>query len=291
MAFVFSISARVRTIALASLLAALTTTQAGAQDVPWNKIRDAAALDAAQKQVARDALETAPCYGGCEGTVLDCLLSGDPFGMRMANFIARRAAAKRPLQSILDSVRNRELSAFPDTTFSVGVAGLVPSGKADAPVRVVMFADFECPFCRVAAAALRDISREMPDSVSVWFKNYPLAQDDRAIPAALAHLAAERQGKGWEMHDLLFAHAHNLSDAALDSCATLAGLDLAKYRADIQSKELLARIRAEKAEGRSYGIDKTPGILINGKLYRGIGTKVELEDRIREEFDILRAGE
>jgi protein-disulfide isomerase len=291
MALVSSISAHARTAALAAALTALVTTHARTQDIPWNQIRDAAALDAAQKKVAAQALNTAPCYGGCDGTVLDCLLSGDPFGIRMANLIARRAAVKRPLQSILDSVRNRGLSAFPDTTYSIDLRGLVPSGNADAPVRVVVFADFECPFCRVACAALRDISREMPDSVSVWFKNYPLAQDDRAIPAALAHLAAERQGKGWEMHDLLFAHVRDLSDAALDSCATLAGLDLAKYHADIRSKELIDRVHAEKAEGRSYGIDKTPGILVNGKLYRGIGTKVELEDRIREEFDILGAGE
>lgn len=280
-----------RAVSTAMLLLAVLTTAAVAQDIPWDRIPDAKGLDKSQRDVAAQALETAPCYGGCVGSVLDCLLTDDPFGIRLANFIARRAALGRPLENILDSVHYRQISAFPDTTYDVDVTGLVPSGNPNAPVRVVMFADFQCPYCKVAATALREISREIPDTVSLWFKNYPLSQDDRAIPAALAHLAAERQGKGWEMHDLLFAHAPDLSDAVLDSCATELGLDMARYHADIGSKELLERVREEKMQGISFGIHKTPGILVNGKLYHGIGTKVELRDRIDEEAGIVARGE
>ncbi len=268
-------------------LTALAAAPAGGQDIPWDRIPDASRLTAAQRNVAAEALREAPCYGGCVGTVLDCLLADDPVGARLANFIARRAAAARPLETILDSVRNRELSAFPNTTFDVDVTGLVPSGRADAPVRVVVFADFECPYCRVAMKALRDISRNDSSHVSLWYKNYPLTQDERAIPAALAYLAAVRQGKGWEMNDLLFAHADDLSDAVLEACAAQAGLDLARYRADIASPELIERVHSEKREGVSFGIHKTPGILVNGKLYRGIGTEVELRDRIDEELGML----
>ncbi len=263
-------------------------TMARAQGIPWDRIGDARALTDAQREVAAEALRTARCYGDCDGTVLECLNANDPTGVRMANFIARRAAANRGLSSILDSVRNRKLSAFPERTCDVDVSNLVPSGNRNAAVRVVIFADFECPYCKVAAPSLRKLSVEMSDSISLWFMNYPLSQNPRSTAAAIAYLAAERQGLGWEMFDELFARGGDLGDAQLDSCAAAAGVGLDQFHADLGAPELFERVQREKGIGAGCGVRATPGVLVNGKLYIGAKSGVELRDRIMEELDWVR---
>lgn len=276
-------------IAGAAAVVALWACSTCAQDIPWKKIHDAQNLTDTQKQMAAQVLRTAYCYGPCQQRVLDCLNAGDPIGTRLANFIARRVTAGRPVDVVLDEVAKRKTSAFPAVTFHPAVDSLTPLGPPDAPVRVVIYADFDCGYCRAAVTGLREIVNERPGQVSLWFKNFPLAQDARAIPAALAYLAAERQGKGWEMADAIFRHEGRLDDAALAACADAAGVDLDQYRADLVKPGLLDRVRAERAEVVSYGARSAPGILVNGKLYDGAKTKVELLDRIDEEIGLLAA--
>jgi protein-disulfide isomerase len=280
------------TVPVAGALAvvALWAFSAFAEDIPWKKIHDADNLTDTQKQMAGDVIRTAYCYGPCQGRVLDCLKSGDPIGIRLANFIARRITAGKPVNVVLDEVAKRKTSAFPDVTYHPDVDSLTPLGKPDAPVQVVIFADFDCPYCKAAVLALREIVNERPGQVSLWFRNFPLSQDVRAAPIAIAYLAAERQGKGWEMADALFHHEGTMDDAALDGAADAAGLDLDQFHKDIAMKALADRVRAEKAEGVSYGMRSAPGILVNGKRYDGIKTKVELLDRIDEEIGLLAAG-
>ena len=279
--------ARMFGVAAVAMAAILWSSSPRAADVPWDQIKDARTLDATQRAVAADVLSNAHSYGACTGTILECLRTGDATALRLANFVARRAAEGRSVNSILTSVTNRKLSAFPGKLCDIDLTALTPAGNVDAPVRVVMFGDFDCPYCKVAAIALRELANEMPAQVSLWFKNYPLAQDDRAIPAAVAFLAAERQGLGWEMYDALFAHEGELSDSALASCAAKIGVDLEQYRADLQLGELRDRINREKEEGVRCGFTKVPGILVNGKPYLGIKTKPELRDRIEEELEMI----
>lgn len=275
-------------VAAAIVSAAFFIPVARAQDIPWDRITDAQGLDATQRKVAEAVLRTAPCYGGCDGTILECLIKGDAIGIRLANFVARRAAAGEATGALLASVGHRKLSAFPPELCKVDLSGLVPSGHRDAPVRVVAYADFECPHCRVAVKALREISLEHPDLVSVWFKNYPLSQDPRSIRAALAYLAADRQGSGWEMIDQLYAQERELTPDALNACAVAVGLDMDQFHRDMASDTLLARVQAEKSEGVKCGIHSTPGIIVNGKRYLGFKEKVELLDRIEEERDLMK---
>lgn len=278
---------RIPRIAIVTAAAVLWAAASRAGNVPWEQIRDAKSFDATQRAVAADVLSNAHSYGACTGTILDCLRTGDATAIRLANFVARRAAENRSINSILTSVAKRKLSAFPDKLCDVDLTALAPAGNAEAPVRVVLYGDFDCPYCKVAAIALRELAKEMPAQVSLWFKNYPLAQDDRAIPAAMAYLAAERQGLGWEMNDTLFAHEGELSDSALASCAARIGVDVEQYHADSQLDELRDRIHQEKAEGVRCGFTKVPGILVNGKPYLGIKTKPELRDRIEEELEMV----
>jgi predicted DsbA family dithiol-disulfide isomerase len=107
------------------------------------------------------------------------------------------------------------------------------------------------------------------------------------VPAAIAFLAGARQGKFWELHDLLFEHQEDLSDNTLDECAKKVGLDMKKFAADEKDPAIIDRLRAEKTEGMKCGIKKSPGILVNGKPYYGVKTEVELRDRIEEELYLL----
>ncbi len=285
--FIMRIGIVVALFLLLTLLAA--PAGAAAREVPWASIAGGTDLGGAHKTVAEEVIRTAKSYGECKGTILECITAepADVIASRLAAFVVRRAAAGNDAEQIRESIQRRKLSAFAIRTYSPSYEGLVPSGNPGAPVKVLIYADFECPYCRVASTALRKLSLEEPDKVAFYFKNFPLKSHKRSVPAALAYLAALRQDAGWKMHDLLFDHQEDLSDEVLEKCAESAGLDLAKYRADIADKALIDRLRAEKTEGMKCGIKKSPGILINGKTYFGVKTAVELRDRIEEELYLL----
>ena len=260
-----------------------------AQGVPWQLLEGAEELGSAHREVVAEVLAEGRSYGECKGTLLECLLKSpdDEIARRLGNFVVRRAAANNSVEEILHSIQKRKLSAHAIKTYSPDYTGLIPSGSPDAPVQVIIYADFECPYCRVAATSLRELSRKQPEKVAYYFKSFPLKSHKRSVPAALAFLAAGRQGKFWEMHDILFRHQEDLSEEAFESCAAQLGLDKGQFTADRENKELIDRLRAEKTEGMKCGIKKSPGILVNGKPYYGVKTAVELLDRIEEELYLV----
>lgn len=275
---------------LVLFLSAAVATPLFAQTVPWKLLEGADGLGGGHRNVVAQVLAEGKCYGECKGTILECLVRSpdDPIARRLADFVVRRAAANNSVEEIVTSVKKRKLSAFPIKTFSPDFTGLVPSGgNADAPVQVIVYADFECPYCRVASTALRKISLELPDKVAFYFKNFPLKSHEQSVPAAVAFLAGARQGKFWELHDLLFEHQEDLSDKAFDECAKKLGLDMKRFAADRKDPAIIDRLRDEKTEGMKCGIKKSPGILVNGKPYYGVKTEVELRDRIEEELYLL----
>ena len=273
-------------VATIVFVAGMLGRSAAADDIPWKRIPDARDLTSKQRDMVAHAITTAACYGGCTGTILECLNRNDPIGIRLANFVARRAAAGADFDRLMAAVEKRRLSAFPPDTVHVDLANMIASGNPNAPVQVVIYADFDCPTCRAAATALRKESLAGAGTFALWFKNYPLSQDDRALAAARAFLAAQKQGRGWEMFDGLFAHTGDLTDDALDNIADAAGVDLAQFHTDLKSPELLERVRAQKAEAVKCGFDHVPGVLVNGKPYLGPKTPVEILDRIAEAHDL-----
>lgn len=265
-------------------------TAAGA--VPWNRIEGGGELKGVYLEVAEEVLGAAPCYGGCGKTVAACLDENpdDPFARRIAAFVARRVRADKDETQILKEIEDRRLSAFPEKKHAPDLAGLVVAGDPKAPLQVVLYADFGCPYCRVTAIALRRLAKERPKEIALYFKNYPLKAHEYAVTSAQALLAADRQGKFWEMHDALYKETGDLTRERIDGIASAIGLDLAKLHADENDKALVARLRAEKMEGLQFGVEKTPGILVNGKFYRGVRIWEELYDRLQEEKEIIALG-
>ena len=170
-----------------------------------------------------------------------------------------------------------------DTKFELRTEGQPLRGAPMAPVTIVEFSDFECPYCGAAAPMLERTLREFEGRVKLVFKNYPLDQHERAMPAARAVVAAGKQGKFWELHDLMFANQHALEDEDFERYAVQLGLDLPRFQADMASPDTQARIDADKAEGRRAHVEGTPTLYVNGRRFTEPPT--QLSNYLREELE------
>lgn len=170
-----------------------------------------------------------------------------------------------------------------DTTVEVATDGFPTRGGAMAPVTIVEFSDFECPYCGRAHPLLAELLREFEGQVRVVFRNYPLSGHPRAMPAARAAVAAGEQGKFWEMADLLFEHQRQLEDEDLERYAQQLGLDMERFRADLRSPETQAAIERDREEGHRLGVEGTPSFFINGRRFSEAPSS--LPAYVREELD------
>ena len=140
-----------------------------------------------------------------------------------------------------------------------------------APVTIVEFSDFQCPHCAAANPELHRIVRENEGRVKLVFKHYPLPSHTRAEPAARAAEAAARQGKFWEMVDLLFTRQHAFEDADLEKYAEqVGGINTAKLKAALDTDKHKSAVQADiDAVNKAGARIGTPSFFINGKLLQG----------------------
>ena len=151
-------------------------------------------------------------------------------------------------------------------------------GKAGAPIEIVAFSDFQCIFSRRAAKELKRIHITKPNRVKIFYKHFPLARHKQAFNAARAAEAAALQGKFWEMHDLLFAHANDLKNELYPELAARIGLDVPRFENDMWSKEVKERTVANKTEGLNLKVRTTPYFIVNNMPFRY--SYAELRQRI-----------
>lgn len=142
-------------------------------------------------------------------------------------------------------------------------------GQAQAPVTIIEFSDLQCPFCAKVTPTLRDLMRQYPEQVRWVFKSFPLGFHADSPLAHAAALAAERQGKFWEMHDLIFANQRNLKRDNLLAEARSLNLDMDRFMADLDSADVKQQLEADKKEGEGLGVNGTPTFFINGKSFSG----------------------
>ncbi len=170
-----------------------------------------------------------------------------------------------------------------DRALEVSLEGAPSRGSPMAPVTIVEFSDFECPYCGRAHPILQQVMRDFEGSVRVVFKHFPLSAHPRAMPAARAAIAAGNQGKFWEMHDLLFEHQRQLEDEDIEGYAEQLGLDMERFRTDMASAETQRRIERDKEEGQHLGVEGTPSFFVNGRAFQEPPSA--LPAYIREELD------
>jgi protein-disulfide isomerase len=142
-------------------------------------------------------------------------------------------------------------------------------GPEGAPVTIVEFSDFQCPFCSRAIGTVDEVLKAYPDKVRLVFRQFPLEFHKQAPKAAEASLCAHDQGKFWEMHDKLFANQKALEVPALKGYAKELGLDAAKFDKCLDSGEKAATVQADMADGQKVGVNGTPAFFINGILLSG----------------------
>ena len=147
------------------------------------------------------------------------------------------------------------------------------AGPRDAPISVVEYGDYECPYCSRADTEVKRLLAALGDSLCFAFRNFPLSQlHPHALQAAEAAEAAGAQGKFWEMHDLLFEHQDALETPLLISYARLLDLDLHAFDHDVEGHRFLERIHGEFIGGVRSGVNGTPTFFINGERHDGAPT-------------------
>ena len=149
----------------------------------------------------------------------------------------------------------------------VEVKGSPAKGPEAAPVTMVVWSDFQCPACGRAVPLIDELPRKFPEELRLVHKFYPLSKHPRSLEAAKAAVAAQNQGKYWEMERLLFENQNALSDTELEYYALKVGLDLDKFRADIRSDKTKEIVERDKADADTAGLKGTPFILINGREF------------------------
>jgi protein-disulfide isomerase len=149
-------------------------------------------------------------------------------------------------------------------------AGAEPSrGPKSAPVTIVEFSDFQCPYCARVVSTLKRLESRYGDLLRIEFRDFPLPNHKQAPKAAEAAACAEDQGRFWEMHDSLFANQQKLAPSDLKQRAGELGLDTEVFASCLDSGEKASRWRQDLAEGRSYGVTGTPAYFVNGRSLSG----------------------
>jgi predicted DsbA family dithiol-disulfide isomerase len=154
-----------------------------------------------------------------------------------------------------DKVRNIELNDSPS------------KGAPDAPVVIVEWADFECPFCGAVKPVLDNKLEKYAGKVRVVFKHFPLPMHQNAEKAARSAVAAQRQNKFWEMHGELFANQQALDPGNVERMAQKIGLNLEQFKKDRDSEATADIVARDRKQGEALDIQGTPSIFINGRLF------------------------
>ena len=206
---------------------------------------------------------------------------------------ARLAAAIREARlqtlrsALVDSVRRQSQvgSRLDPPRVAVSTAGAAIVGRPDAPIRIIVFTDFECAFCRDAELTLGRIRAQYGDRVALYYMNYPLPNHVYAQPAAVAAMCAQAQGKYLAYHDLLFSKQEELKTADYAAWAEQAGLDRKAFEACRATGEPQQRVEQHIREGVAAGVAGTPTFLVNGRL---VGKTESLMQTVADEAAALR---
>lgn len=151
----------------------------------------------------------------------------------------------------------------------IASAGHPSKGPAGAPIQLVEFSDFQCPYCLRANPTVQQVLSTYGDRIHFVYRHYPLQNHPRARPSAEAAACADEQGKFWLFHDVLFADSTKLADTDLKAHAAKVGLDVARFTACVDSHKYAAAVEQDIKEGNEVGVSATPTFFVNGRLLSG----------------------
>jgi len=195
-------------------------------------------------------------------------------------------------QQALDSIRQTANVEVLLEAPRLDVAATGPSiGPENAPVTIVEFSDFQCPFCNRVEPTIRRLVERYGDQIRVVYRHFPLDRiHPRARPAAEASVCAEEQDRFWAYHEKLFANQHQLSDEDLKRYATELGLDADAFSACLTRSDVKARVQADLDAGEKAGVSGTPAFFVNGIMVSGARSEQAFAEIIDSELAAAKSG-
>lgn len=166
------------------------------------------------------------------------------------------------------------------------------AGPDDAPVTLVEYGDFECPYCGMAYPIVKALQKKLGPRLRLVYRNFPLRESHpHAQHAAEAAEAAGAQGKFWQMHDALFEHQHALDDRSLLGYADELGLDTDRMARELEEGIHAKRVRGDFRNGVRSGVNGTPTFFVNGERYDGAwADELQFLRALREAADTAGTG-
>jgi len=247
----------------------------------WQTITNLAGVDftgltPARKTLALKALRTEDCTCGCGMKVAECRVK-DPncsYSRGLAGVTVAAIKAGKTESAALAEAKASKFGTRPepkllDDPVPIPTLGAPSTGPANAKVTLVEFSDFQCPYCSKAVVQIAATLKAYPNDVRLIFKQYPLDSHPQAMISAQASLAAQAQGKFWQLHDLMFANRTKLSRENIVRWAKDLGMDLNRFMNDMESADTKKTVLKDQADGDKAGVEGTPTFFINGQRYNG----------------------
>ncbi|MBC8131969.1 MAG: thioredoxin domain-containing protein, partial [Deltaproteobacteria bacterium] len=259
----------------------------------------------AQKTTAMQALNERDCECGCGmGKVALCAKKDPncPRSPKMAKQVFVMAKEGKTLAAMLaymDTENPKKDAPSPAQQAPGPKKVEIPAhsprmGVKDAKVTIVEFSDFQCPFCGRVIPTVKEIMQKYPKEVQLAFVNQPLPFHDHAKGAAKAFLAAHRQGKGWDLHDKMFTSQQALTPADLEKYAKEVGLNVGKWKKDMEDPAMDKMIAADQTLAGSVGANGTPTFFINGRELSGAqpiaAFQTIIDEEIKKADALLKSG-
>jgi protein-disulfide isomerase len=244
----------------------------------WQTVTDPPGVDwhgltGPRKQAALRLLQSEECTCGCSMKLAECRVKDPSCGVsrKLSSVVVKDIGDGKDAEFVradLKKVAGEPAPVLEDPV-KISTAGDPVRGPDKARMTIVEFSDFQCPYCSKAVGEAKEVLRQFPNDVRLVFKQFPLDTHSEAEGAAEAALAAQAQGKFWEMHDLLYAGFPNVSRAKIMIYAKELKLDLPRFTADLDKHKFRARVQSEEKEGEEAGVAGTPTFFFNGKKYNG----------------------
>lgn len=175
-------------------------------------------------------------------------------------------------------IKSAEVTADDDPSF----------GLADAPITIIVFSDYQCPYCVRAELTLKQVADTYKDEVRIVFRDFPLGFHQYAQLAAEASECADEQGKFWEYHDLLFAKQPEWSPVGIDKFKEYAldlGLDASQFNACLESGKYADEVGKDLEDGQAAGVTGTPAFFVNGAFVSGAQPFSTFQQIIEQELN------
>jgi len=258
--------------------------------LPWALLPRVKALDESRQNELLEVLKSEPNYGNCKNTLFQCLVAKKPdrTAVRFANFGGYLVSRGVPAHSLGFLARERSKFIYETIPQSFTFTDAPFLGNEKAKITIAEFAEFKCPYCVTISPLLKKLVNESNGQVRFVFKHFPLKMHPGSFFSSQAAVAAHRQGKFWDMYDLLFKDFNKQGMEDVVGYAQALGLNVERFKKDLEDPATQELIERDKMEGVRAKVTGTPTLFINGKMYHLRHDEEFLKDLINEEAERLR---